>query len=161
VAVLDGIDKLDRCIVWKGDIPITSRYTAGIAGERFYREMQENAQVLGTRCNACGITYVPAALFCERCLAQLNDWVEVGFTGKVFTFTVLYQDLDREPLSEPEVLAYIKLDGCDGGLVHRLGGVAPDELRIGMRVKAVWKSADDRVGSILDIRHFAPEEGRR
>jgi uncharacterized OB-fold protein len=31
-----------------------------------------------------------------------------------------------------------------------------DEIRIGMRVKAVWKPAGDRRGSVLDIRYFRP-----
>jgi hypothetical protein len=48
------------------------------------------------------------------------------------------------------------LDGGDGGLVHRLGEVAPDELEIGMRVEAVFKPRAEREGSINDIRYFRP-----
>jgi len=156
MAILEKIDKLDRAIAWEGDIPITSRYTVGIAGERFFREIKDRARFLGTRCEACSLTYVPPAIFCERCFAQLDDWVEVGSTGSVFTYTVLYQDLDEKPLAEPEILAYVKLDGSDGGLVHRLGGVGPNQVQIGMRVRAVWRAPKERVGSILDIEHFAP-----
>jgi len=32
----------------------------------------------------------------------------------------------------------------------------PDELKIGMRVKAVFKEKKDREGSILDIKYFKP-----
>ena len=31
---------------WYGDLPVTSRYTFGIAGERFFREIQENGVIL-------------------------------------------------------------------------------------------------------------------
>jgi len=156
MAILEKTDRLDRAIAWEGDFPITSRYTVGIAGERFFREIKDSARLLGTPCEACGLTYVPPVMFCERCFAQLDDWVEVASTGSVFTYTVLYQGMDEKPLDEPDILAYVKLDGSDGGLVHRLGGVGLDQVQIGMRVKAVWRAPEERVGSILDIEHFAP-----
>ncbi len=154
MAILYKVDKLHQATAWLGDIPITSRYTVGIAGERFFREIKDNARFLGIRCEACGLTYVPPAMFCERCFAQLDDWVEVAGTGTVFTYTVLHLDLDEKPLAEPDILAYVKLDGSDGGLVHRLGEVSPDQVEIGMRVEAVFKPEDEREGSILDIEYF-------
>jgi len=61
-----------------------------------------------------------------------------------------------QPLDPPEIPAVIAVDGSDGGLLHMLGGVEPDEVRIGMVVEAVWKPVGERVGSILDIAHFRP-----
>ena len=121
MSILEKIDKLDHAIAWRGDIPITSRYTVGIAGEKFFREIKDHARFLGTRCEECGLTYVPPTMFCERCFARLDDWVEVASTGTVFTYTVLHLDLEEKPLDEPDILAYVKLDGSDGGLIHRRG----------------------------------------
>jgi uncharacterized OB-fold protein len=45
-----------------------------------------------------------------------------------------------------------------GGIMHMLGQVDPQEVHIGMRVKAVWKPPDERQGSITDIRYFKPLE---
>ncbi len=154
MSILEKVDKLHHATAWRGDIPITSRYTAGIAGERFFREIKDHARFLGARCEACGLTYLPPAMFCERCFAQLDDWVEVSSVGTVFTYTVLHLDLDEKPLAEPDILAYVKLDGSDGGLVHRLGEVDPDQVEIGMRVEAVFKPEAEREGSILDIEYF-------
>ncbi len=53
-------------------------------------------------------------------------------------------------------MAFVKLDGSDGGLVHRLGEVSPDEVEIGMTVEAVFKAKGKREGSILDIEYFKP-----
>ena len=156
MAILEKVDKLHHAIAWKGDIPITSRYTAGIAGERFFREIKDNARILGTRCESCGLTYVPATMFCERCFAGLDEWVEVQSRGEVFTYTVLYRDLDEKPLDPPAILAYVKLEGSDGGLVHYLGETDPEAVHIGMEVEAVFKDAAEREGSILDIVHFRP-----
>ncbi len=156
MAILEKVDKLHQAVAWRGDIPITSRYTAGIAGERFFREIKDNARILGTHCEACSLTYVPATMFCERCFAELDEWVEVPSRGSVFTYTVLHRDLDEKPLDPPTVLAYIKLEGTTGGLVHYLGGVDPDNVYIGLEVEAVFKDADEREGSILDIEYFQP-----
>jgi uncharacterized OB-fold protein len=53
----------------------------------------------------------------------------------------------------------ISIDGSDGGFLHTLGEVAPDDVSIGMAVEAVWKPVGDRTGSILDIAYFRPSGG--
>ncbi len=156
MAITEKVDKLHHAIAWPGDMPITSRYTAGIAGEKFFRTIKEKGRFLGTRCPACDLVYVPATMFCERCFAELDEWVQVASRGTVFTYTVLYRDLDEKPLDPPAILAYVKLDGSDGGLVHYVSEVEPEALFIGMQVEAVFKDAAERQGSILDIAHFRP-----
>lgn len=156
MSLLEKVDKNIEAKAWRGEIPIHSRYTAGLAGERFFREIMDNGRLVGTYCPECDYTYVPATLFCERCLAKLEDWVEVGPEGTVISFTLLMEAMDGSPLEAPDILALIQLDGADSVLVHRLGKVMLDELAIGMRVKAVFKPKKQRQGSILDIVHFVP-----
>ena len=156
MSLLERIEKLEEARAWRGSIPITSRYTVGIAGERFFRELKDNARFLGTHCPSCDITYLPPLLYCEQCFAKLDDWVEVKPTGTVHTYTILHLALDGSPLEKLEILAFVVLDGSDGGLVHRLGEVDPDEVEIGMRVEAVFKPEAERKGSILDIGYFRP-----
>jgi uncharacterized OB-fold protein len=156
MAILNKVDKLDQAIAWRGNIPIRSRYSAGIAGERFFREIKDHARIVGTHCPECDLIYVPATIFCERCFEELDEWVEVGSRGTVFTYTVLFRDLDDEPLETPAVLAYVALEDCDGGLVHYLGDIDPKDVYVGLEVEAVFKEPAEREGSILDIRHFQP-----
>jgi uncharacterized OB-fold protein len=139
---------------WQGDLPVTSRYTYGLAGERFFRAIKDEGRILGTHCPQCDRTYVPAALFCERCLAKLEEWVDVGLVGEVYTFTLLYEGYDGQPLETPELVAFVRMG--DGGLVHRLGEIDPEDVEIGMQVEAVFKSPEGRQGSILDIQFFRP-----
>ena len=158
MAITEKVDKLHQATAWEGDIPITNRYTAGIAGERFFREIKDNARIMGTRCHACDLTYVPATMFCERCFAELDEWVEVPGRGEVFTYTVLYRDLDEKPLDPPALLAYVKLEGANGGLVHFLGEIEPEQVHIGLEVEAAFKDIAQREGSILDVKYFRPVE---
>jgi len=140
--------------VWAGELPVTNRYTYGIAGEKFFRTLKDEARILGTHCPNCDHTYVPAAIFCERCLSKLDEWVDVGTIGDIVTYTFLHVDLEGNRLAKPEIVAFIRLG--DGGLVHLLGEIEPDQVEIGLLVEAVFKSKSKRSGSILDIRYFKP-----
>ena len=139
-------------LIWQDEMPVANRYTFGIAGERFFRTIQEEGRILGTHCSNCDHTYVPASAFCERCMDQLDEWVDVGTTGEVITFTHLYRNIDGSQRDEPETVAFIKLG--DGGLIHRLVVDNLSNLSIGMLAEAVFKSPAERAGSILDIEHF-------
>lgn len=148
--MLDSVPHPTDLRAWRGSMPVASRYTYGVAGERFFREIKDHARLMGTRCAACGLTFVPARAFCERCFAELTEWVEVSQRGVVHAVTVV-QQADGQ-----RVVAFVELDGADGGLVHYLD-VPPENARIGLRVEAVFKPAEERIGSILDIQHFRPE----
>lgn len=142
---------------WFGEFPLPARYTAGIAGELFLRALQEKGQILCSVCQDCEITYVPARSFCERCLAELTDHLDVGTTGVVETFTLLFEDLDGSPLEEPKLIAFIRI--ADGGLVHFLGDIEPEDVEMEMPVEAVFKPKAGREGSMLDIAYFKPAKG--
>lgn len=148
---------------WTGDLPVSSRYTYGLAGERFFRHIKDEGLIFGTHCPKCNITHVPARIFCERCLSELEDWVDVGTLGEVHTFTQLWVDYDGSPLEIPRLVAFIRLGKADqhteGGLVHLLGEVEPENVTIGMRVEAIFKPATERQGSITDILYFKPVNG--
>lgn len=141
---------------WQDNMPVTNRYTLGLAGERFFRAIKDEGRILGTYCPRCDRTYVPAAAFCERCMHELDEWVDVGVTGEVHTYTLLYENYDGSPREDPQIIAFIRLG--DGGLVHRLEQIDPHAVSIGLQVEAVFKPLDDRQGSILDISHFKPTE---
>lgn len=55
----------------------------------------------------------------------------------------------------------IDIDGTSPrvGIMHLLGEIAPDAVRIGLRVQAVWTPASERRGAITDIRYFKPITG--
>jgi len=141
---------------WQGHIPLESLYTVGVAGEKFFRALKDEGKLLATYCPVCDYTYVPGRLFCERCFTQLDDWREVGPEGTLHSFTVLHVGLDGTPLKRPQLLATVQLDGADSCLVHFLGGVEPEEVYIGMAVRAVLRPPQKRQGGILDIAYFRP-----
>ena len=142
------------------DTPLDARYAwdPGDAVGAFLDGLRDG-RILATTCTSCGRTLVPPRAFCERCFRPTDAWMELAATGTVETFSICYVTWDMRPLDEPELPAVIRIDGSsDGGFLHKLGEVAPDDVRIGMAVEAVWKPMDDRTGSILDIAYFRPRD---
>lgn len=136
-----------------GSLSVAYRYTPGVGNTAFFEALRDRGAFLGSRCDACGITYLPARTFCERCLAELEASVECSPEGEVVSWTLARVDVDDRPLDPPVVAALVKLDGADTVLLHRLVGFDA-EPEVGARVRAVLAPA--RSGSILDVEGFAP-----
>ena len=150
----EKITRADQVRQLRGEIPVHHRYTLGVAGERFFKEMRDQRRLLVSRCPRCQEALLPPKMYCERCFVETTEWTCVEGPGYVETFTVLHLSLEGEPLEEPVVVAFIVWKGIRGGLVHRVAGVGPDAALKGMAVEPVW--APERTGSLADIRHFQP-----
>ncbi len=138
-----------------GEMPVSNVYTAGLALEQFLRTIQRDGRITATKCEVCRIRYVPARLFCERCLSRLRAWEDVPSQGTVHTFTVSHLDLDGKRLERPAVVGLVVFAGFTGGIVHRILAES-SQIQIGMKVEAVFLPAGSRAGSILDIEGFRP-----
>ena len=141
---------------WLGHMEAEYRYTLGVAGERFLREIKENGRIMGAKCPKCGIVFVPPRIYCEKCFVKLEEWVDVGRKGEVYTYTIATIDIDGKKLEKPQIYALIKFKGAQGGLIHKIGET--DEVYIGMKVEAVLKMPTERKASINDIAYFKPAE---
>ena len=125
---------------------------------RFFREVRDNRQLLGSRCPGCGKVWMPPRGHCPDCYEH-TEWVSLSGEGTVMSCTYCYfigmsGDLLRH-LDVPYVFALIKLDGADTYMPH---GVKPPDPIIGMvktgsRVKAVF--LEKRLGTIADF-YFVP-----
>jgi uncharacterized protein len=139
-----------------GELSVSFRYTPGVGNSAFFEALRDRGVFVGARCDRCEITYVPARIFCERCLRELEPGVECGPGGELVSWTIARIDVDERPLDRPVTYGMIRLDGADTVLLHRLIDLNGDP-EIGMRLLAVL--AADRDGSILDVEGFAPASG--
>ncbi len=132
-------------------------WDAGVAIGRYLKELKAG-RLIGVHCKYCNHTVIPPRTVCEWCFRPMDDWIYLPDTGTVNTFSLCYVTWDMHYLDEPQIPAVIDIDGTrpSVGIMHMLGGVDPDDVEIGMKVKAVWKPAEEREGSILDIQHFEP-----
>lgn len=134
-------------------------WDAGVAIGRYLAELKEG-RLIGVRCDQCRRTVIPPRNFCEWCFRPMDEWVYLEDHGVVNTYSVTYVRWDMVRVKEPIIPAVIEIAGASKGMgiMHLLGEVKPDDVSIGMRVKAVWKPPDERSGAITDIQYFKPME---
>ena len=119
-------------------------------------------RILGIKCTNCNRVLIPPRAFCELCFRPINEWVQLSDTGLINTFSVSFVNWDATRRERPEIPAVIEIEGASPGMgiLHLLGQVGNDldsvlkKVSIGKRVRAVWKPARERTGSITDIRYF-------
>ncbi len=151
----DKGEKYKDAYVVDGKLALPYQYFAGTVGSKFLIALRDKREILGVRCDTCGKVYVPPRQVCEKDFEDLGDkWVMLGNTGVVTNFTIVHKDDKHRPRKAPYILAMIKLDGADTAIPHVLEMVQPENVEIGMEVKAVFSS--EPTNTILDIDHFEP-----
>jgi len=126
---------------------------------RFYQELRDSATIYGDICPKCGYCLVPPRILCPRCRVRMGDWIKLGPKGTVLCYSVVEQSFwdphEAKMRPVPYTHAYLQLDGPLGGAFsHILEEIDPEKLKIGMRVEAVFKPREQRIGHLTDILHF-------
>ena len=153
IGLVEGIiylTKTDQLRDAPGDWGVHYRYTYGVAGERFFREVKDHGRLVASSCPKCQRRFLPPSQYCEDCFVEMTEYEPVEGAGTVHSFTVLRTSLEETPLPEPLVAAFVKFDGIDGGLLAPLRGVKPDQAKIGMPVKLALET-DQPTHSAADL----------
>jgi uncharacterized protein len=88
------------------------------------------------RCTTCGYRRHPAAPLCPECLSTGFEWARDDGTGSVWSFCVYHRAYDPAfAAAVPYNVALVELDSGPR-MISNVLDVAPDELRIGLRVVA-------------------------
>jgi uncharacterized OB-fold protein len=130
-------------------------YAASPEESAFYRGLNEG-RIVGQRCPSCQKVYVPPRSACPSDGTPTAEEVEVAQTGTITTFCIVNVPFLGQKITPPYVSAYVLLDGADIAVLHLILGVPAEEVRMGMRVRAVWKPRDQWTYSLENIDHFEP-----
>ncbi len=130
-------------------------FTPGTASQKFLRAI-EKGKIIGQACDGCGKVYVPPRGACARCGRATSREVEVEDSGTVVSFCIVRVPSANIKVDLPYVAANICLDGADISFSSLLTGCAWDDVRHGMRVKAVWKPESEWIPNMGNIDHFEP-----
>jgi uncharacterized protein len=130
-------------------------HTASPEESSFLRGLAEG-RLLGQRCPACGKVYIPPRGACPTDGVPTADEVDLPDHGIVTTFCVVNVDFPGQRVTAPYVAAAVLLDGADIPFQHLILGCDPGEVRMGMRVQAVWKPPGQWGTTLENIDHFRP-----
>src|SRR3984957_19524449 len=152
-----GASQDDRPPVTMLDTPIRVDYafTAGEAQSRFLRSLA-NGKFLGQRCPVCHKVYVPPRGSCPTDGVMLAEDVELGNSGTVTTFCVVNVPFQGQSIEIPYICAQILLDGANLSFMGLIQGIPTDEVRMGLRVEAVWVDPSEWGPSMASVKYFKP-----
>jgi uncharacterized protein len=130
-------------------------YAASPEESAFYRALEEG-RIIGQRCPVCQKVYVPPRSACPVDGVATTDEVELSDRGTVTTFCIVNVPFLGQKITPPYVSAYVLLDGADIAFLHLILDIPAEEVRMGMRVEAVWKPREEWGTTIENISHFRP-----
>jgi len=136
-------------------IRLVYSHTPGLAASRFLRGLTEG-RLLGQRCPSCRKVYVPPRGCCPMCGVATDEEVPLADRGVVTSFCVVNVPSPHLPLAVPYVCAQVLLDGADITTTFLLQEVEAGDVRMGMRVAAVWVEPAERGPTLASIRYFRP-----
>jgi uncharacterized OB-fold protein len=116
------------------------KHSTGEVIGRFLAGLKEQKRIWGQRVAGLGVV-VPPVGYSEQDGSPGGEWVEVKPTGVVTAAAVVHEAVEG-------------LHPCPAPFAFVLVKDRVEAVRVGARVEAVWRSDDERVGSIRDIAHF-------
>lgn len=132
----------------------TYRRSVGPVLGRFFAALRER-RIEGVRTRGGRVLVPPAEYDPDTGEATTDEFVPVGPTGTVTSWTWVVEPRAKQPLQHPFAYALVKLDGADTPLLHAVDALSEGRMRTGMRVRPRWRS--ETKGEIADIACFEPE----
>jgi hypothetical protein len=136
-------------------IELTVEHSASPQETAYLLALQEG-RLIGQRCPRCGKVYVPPRGACPVDGVPTEDEVQLPDRGIVTTFCVVNVPFQGQRIKPPYVAAYVLLDGADIAFLHLILDCAAEDVRMGLRVEAVWRPREEWEPSLTNITHFRP-----
>lgn len=140
-------------------IELTIQHTASHEESAYLRAIAEG-KLLGARTGGdgpeTGKVYFPPHGADPATGQPTTEFVELPDKGTVTTFAIINIPFKGQRIKPPYVAAYVLLDGADIPFLHLVADVDANEVRMGMRVEAVWKPREEWGFGIDNIEYFRP-----
>ena len=92
------------------------------------------------RCGDCGRFHFYPRPVCPHCQGSQLAWAEPSGRGEVYSYSTVHRAPSPEFKAEvPYVVAIVKTEEGPH-LLSRIVGIAPDAVKIGMKVKAIMSN---------------------
>jgi uncharacterized OB-fold protein len=131
-------------------------FTPGEALSRFLRATDDK-KLLGERAPG-GRVYIPPRGADPELGLPTSEQVEVEHTGTLVSFCMVNVAFYGSQMELPYTSGWILLDGSDMPIMHLIQEIPASEVRIGLRVEAVWEDddAEEKKQGLGAIKWFRP-----
>jgi len=134
---------------------IEIQHTASLPETAFLKALEEG-KLLAARTGEHGKVYFPPKEADPATGLELDQFIELEDKGTVTTYAIINIPFPGQRIKPPYVAAYVLLDGADIPFLHLVTEIDPADVRMGMRVQAVWKPREEWGLGIDNIDHFRP-----
>lgn len=141
--------------IMESPVHVDYRFTAGLAQSRFLKGLSQG-RFLGQRCPRCHKVYVPPRGSCPTDGVPTTDEVELSNRGTVTTYCVVNVPFQGQSIEIPYICAQVLLDGANIAFMGLIQEIPADQIRMGMRVEAVWVPEDELGPTMSSVRYFRP-----
>ncbi|MCC6226506.1 MAG: Zn-ribbon domain-containing OB-fold protein [Microthrixaceae bacterium] len=131
------------------------RYTPGAAPSRFLRGLRDK-RILGEKDPVNGDVYVPPRGMSPVVGLPTTEQVELPDRGTLAAFCIVHIGFGVNAPPTPFVSALVLIDGAAVSVYGTLLDIPIEEVRIGMRVQAVWAPDEELTTSFENIRYWKP-----
>lgn len=121
---------------------------------------QEPPRLLGSRCPSCGEHFFPRRLVCAKCLHEGCDDVELGPSGRLWTWTFVHVPLFAKKDGSVDAYGVGQIDLPEGPRIQAILVGGEDDFEIGMELRLDLETlSTDGDGNDVVIYRFAPAAG--
>jgi hypothetical protein len=149
------VDDVAEVTITTTPIELKVLHSASIQETRYLKGL-EQGRLLAQRCPECGKVYIPPRGACPVDGVPTDEEVELPDRGIVTTFCIVNVPFYGQKIKPPYVCAYVLLDGADIPFLHLILDCPAEDVRMGLRVEAVWKPRDEWGPTLQNIDHFRP-----
>jgi uncharacterized protein len=120
-------------------------------------------KLIGQKCPVCSRVYLPGKGYCPIDVVKMDESTEVTVSdqGTVTGFTIITPvRYYGQTKTEPFIYASVLVDGASSVLGgQEITGIPNDQVRVGLRVRAVWKPEAERTTEGHSPRGWGSVEG--
>ncbi|MDE0607360.1 MAG: OB-fold domain-containing protein [Acidimicrobiaceae bacterium] len=150
------LDSVEAVQSVRTPIRLNYSYTPGRALSEYLYAMKEK-RIIGDRCGDTGQVFVPPRGVSPVAGKATTETVDLPDVGYVESFNITRVPIATRPdLHPPYCSAWIVLDGASVGFMGLVVNCEPESVRLGMRVRAVWKPDDELEISATNILGWEP-----
>jgi uncharacterized OB-fold protein len=136
-------------------ISLTIQHTASHEESAYLRAIAEG-KLLGAKTGENGKVYFPPHGADPATGQPTTEFLELPDKGTVTTFAIINIPFQGQRIKPPYVAAYVLLDGADIPFLHLVADIDAHEVRMGMRVEAIWRPREEWGFGIDNIEYFRP-----
>jgi uncharacterized protein len=150
-----GDDERDPVTMIVTPVSLEIQHTASLPESAYLRALEEG-KLLGARTGKDGKIYFPPREADPATGQPTTEFVELPDKGTVTTFAIINIPFAGQRIQPPYVAAYVLLDGADIPFLHLVTEIDAADVRMGLRVEAVWKPREEWGLGIDNIDYFRP-----